>query len=274
MTSKRVVLLNLAHQNRRPRCDRAAFRVLGIFGSADEARAHAAHVPTDASLHLLPLNTWTPIMRDEEAPDALAHLEVLGQRNRDRIQQHAEEFEANVSNRRTGSVQERPAGARGSVATRSDGEPVANVPISSEVRMQRFAVVSVLQDEAEDNPDRQQPAVLIWEATETEQEARDVIKDRISRTVSDVHLDVVAMYEWLFPTSLDLSLVKEEYRDEKLDELMRHRKDEHMRVAEFRALCEQRGQEVPVIDVSQPGGEDAQLELPPSEPPSLASLGA
>jgi hypothetical protein len=274
MASNRVVLLNLAHQNRRPRCDRAAFRVLGIFGSADEARAHAAHVPADASLHLLPLNTWTPIMRDEEAPNALAHLEVLGQRNRDRIQQHAEEFEANVNNRRTGSVQERTAGAGGPVTTRCDGESVSKVPISSEVRMQRFAVISVIQDETEDDPDRQQPAVLIWEATETEQDARDVIKDRIGRTVSDVHLDVVAMYEWLFPTALDLSLVKEEYRDEKLDELMRHRKDEHMRVAEFRKLCEQRGQEVPVIDVSRPGGEDVQPELPPSEPPSLASLGA
>jgi len=275
-TNGRFVLLNLGHLRRRPRCDRAAFRVLGIFGSAEDAKAHAALLPPDTSLHLLPLSTWTPIMRDEESPDGLAHLESLGQRNRERIQQHADEFEANVSSQRTGST------TRGAVQSlsaapvaESSGTAVARVPVSAEVRMQRFAVVSVLQDDAEDDADRQQPAVLIWEAAETEQEAQEIVKERIGRSVSDVHLDVVAMYEWLFPTALDLSKIKEQYRDEKLDDLMRHRKDEHLRVAEFRSLCEQRGQEVPVIDISnQTSDPNAPPALPPPEPPHLEALEA
>lgn len=266
-----TVLLNLAHQNRRPRCNRAAFRVLGVFSTSEEARHHAENLPKDASLHLLPLNTWTPIMRDEEAVNAMEHLQALGEHHRDRIREHAEEFEANVAQRRTGSVREASV-APAPQEPAHQGSPVSSIPITAEVRMQRFAVVSVIQDEREDNPDDQQPALLVWDAVETEQEARDIVKDRIARTVQDVHLDVVAMYEWLFPTALDLSKVKEEYRDEKLDQLMRHRKEEHLRVAEFRDLCEKRGQTAPVIDVSKPSSPCPDLPmLPPAEPPLMES---
>lgn len=265
--SSRFVLLNLAHQGRRPRCARAAFRILGVFGSVDEAKEHAALLPTDVSLHMLPLSTWTPIMRDEDESGAITHLEALGQRNRDRIQEHAEEFESNVSNCRAGVVREVVESPK--VVLEDATGCVAKVPLSGEVRMQRFAVISVLQDEAEEG-DQQQPAILVWDVSDTEQDARDVIKDRIGRSISDVHLDVVTMYEWLFPTCVDLSQVKEEYRDEKLDQVMRHRKEEHTRVAEFKHLCEQRGQEVPVIDLNHP--REGELILPPIEPPCLESL--
>lgn len=268
----RCVLLNIAHHNRRPCCQRAAFRILGVFPSAKEAEEHAANLPRDASLHLLPLCKWTPIMRDEDVNSSgMTHLEALGQRHRDRIREHAEEFEANVANRRAGAVHSKEV-EKTSTVYQLPGNVTANVsaiPISSEVRMQRFAVVSVIQDDLEPCIDMQQPAVLIWEVAETEQEAQEIIKERIGRTVTDVHLDVVAMYEWLFPTAVDLSKVKEEYRDSKLDDLMRHRKEEHLRVAEFRKLCEERGQEVPLIDVSKPGA--APLVLPPLEPPTIVA---
>jgi hypothetical protein len=51
---------------------------------------------------------------------------------------------------------------------------------------------------------------------------------------------------------------------------MKHRKEEHLRVAEFRKLCGDRGQEVPVIDV---GADDVDGSsgvlpcLPPVDPP-------
>lgn len=279
----RYVLLNLAHCDRRPRCDRAAFRVLGVFLSVDDAKTHATtrllSTNSDASLHLLPLRKWTPIMRseNEEGNVALAHLENLGQRHRDRIREHTEEFEANVTNRRAGAVHHNnnittkteDQQQRSPQMIEEDGNkktPVSAVPITAEVRMQRFAIVSVIQDEQETSNNSQQPAVLIWDVAETEQEAQDIIKERIARTVMDVHLDVVAMYEWLFPTEVDLSKVKEEYRDAKLDDLMRHRKDEHLRVTEFRKLCEERGQAVPLIDVSQP---EIRVDVPVQNQPQL-----
>lgn len=279
------MLLNLAHQRRRPVCDRAAVRILGVFESAELARAHAEErVPHDASIHALPIKTWTPIMKDEETTSpgaALAHLEKLGQRHRERIRAHADEFEANVSCRRTGEVHidaptEERCAAAAPPRVHGAGGPVTSLPISAEVRMQRFAIVSVISDTSRDSPLDQEPAFIVWEVCETEAEAQEVIKDRIARMVTDVHLDVVAMYEWLFPTCIDLNQVKEEYRDAKLDDLMRHRKEEHLRVAEFRKLCESRGQGAPLIDLSKesdPSQGDGAVELPPPEPQMMPPFG-
>ena len=265
-----AVLLNLAHQARRPAAPRAAFRVLGVFADAEAARAHAARslAGSDASLHLLPLRTWTPVMRDEEAPpeEALAHLQALGRHHEERQKAHAAEFASNVAQRRAGATLEEapprepdPPGC---------GAPVGDVPRDAEVRLQRFAVVSVIADEAEPDRDQQQPAVMVWAAFDSEEEARLHARETLGPTVTDVHLDVVAMYEWLFPTALDLSGVQEEYRDPRLDDLMRHHKGEQKRVDDFREQCAQKGLEAPVIDVAKP--PEGPLCLPPSEPPVLA----
>ena len=280
-SSTRFVLLNLAHQQRRPQCDRAAFRILGVFSTVEEAKEHAALVPKDASLHVLPLQVWTPLTRDENVSpaDAIAHLEHLGRRHQQRIDAHDEEFRDNLARQKTGAVTAVAVADDTAVSkfqAPAGSAPVSTIPVAAEVRMQRFAIVSVIHDEdkkTSDEPDLQEPALLVWEVCETESEAEDIIKTQLGRRVSDVHLDVVAMYEWLFPTQVDLSRVKEEYRDPKLDELMKYRKEEHLRVAEFRKLCHERGQEVPVIDISKPPplGDDEQLaiEIPPPEPPLI-----
>jgi hypothetical protein len=263
----RCVLLNFAHQECSPKSERAAFRILGVFGSPEEARVHASKLGTEATIHLLNLKTWTPIMIKEDAPEALSHMQQLGEEHRQRLQAHADEFAQNVSSRQTGSTTQTPKSVESHCTLETAlASPVSPVPRDAEVRLQRFAVVSIISDLKQQNADQQQPCVLIWDAVDTEEEARAMIKNSIGHEVSDVHLDVVAMYEWLFPTAVDLSHVTEEYRDEKLNDIMSHRKDEHKRVADFKRLCEKQGKEVPVISL---GGEEQQLQLPPSEPPML-----
>ena len=44
--------------------------------------------------------------------------------------------------------------------------------------------------------------------------------------------------------------VAEEYRDESLSQIIQNRKNESKRVEEYRTLCEQRGQEPCVLDIS------------------------
>jgi hypothetical protein len=272
----RCVLLNLAHQNRHPKSERAAFRILGVFGSTCEAQAHALTLGCEVSIHLINLKTWTPIMIDENSPEALKHLSDLGERHRLRLQAHEDEFENNVSTRQTGATTSTstdfPDPSEGHLTREDDQfqckEQVAPLPRDAELRLQRFAIISTIPDYGEPRKDHQQPCFIVWDAVDTEEEARSMIKGSLGHDVSDVHLDVVAMYEWLFPTTLDLSSVTEEYRDEKLNDIMQHRKDEHRRVADFKKICEKQGKDVPMISLAD--SAEVSLKLPPSEPPMIS----
>jgi len=223
-------------------------------------------------------------MHEEESPQAADHLVLLGNLHRKRIQEHAEEFEANVNSKRMGATAtttrsleggggESNAAADPIFYDSGGGGIVCPVSRDAEVRMQRYAVVSVIADDSQTCRDLQQPAIIVWDAVDTEEEAKAIIKNGIGHDVSDVHLDVVAMYEWLFPTAIDFEKVTEEYRDEKLNDLMQHRKTEHQRVSDFRKLCEKQGREVPTITLgSEEEDERRPLVLPPSEPPMLTNL--
>jgi hypothetical protein len=255
------VLLNISHQERRPRSDRAAFRILGVFGSIEDAARHSEGLPKDASIHLLPLRKWTPIMRREDCSDEEKNSQLikLGEKHRRRTAAHAEEFAENVSKRQMGKTADATkTDTLQSIATCRDDplatplSPVLAIPRNSEVRMQHFAVVSIISDDDEPDDSKQEPAVLVWGVTETECAAKDLIKTDLADEASDVHLDVVAMYEWLYPTEVDPEQIAEEYRDARLDELMQHRKTESRRVASFRKKCAAEGYEAPLISLDNP----------------------
>lgn len=263
------VLLNIGHQERRPRCDRAAFRILGVFESVDEATHHAGQLPTDSSIHLLPLRKWTPLMRHEDcsADEQNAHLIKLGERHRQRAAAHAEEFAENVAKRQTGKTSNEGDAAApritngGKLSSVTASSPVLAIPRNSEVRLQQFAVVSIIADNDEPDTMKQEPAIIIWGVTETEAAAKDMIKTELADEAADVHLDVVAMYEWLHPTAVDPEQITEEYRDKRLDELMQHRKTESRRVASFRKKCAAEGYEAPLISLENPSLTTAGVAL-------------
>ena len=102
-----------------------------------------------------------------------------------------------------------------------DGVAPDTLPRDAEVRMQRFSVISIMQDYT---GSLDQPAIIVWDAFDTEEEATTYAKDSVKH--SDIHIDVVCMYEWLFPSSINLEEVREEYRDEKLSEIMHTKKTE------------------------------------------------
>jgi hypothetical protein len=255
------VLLNISHQERRPRSDKAAFRILGVFGSVEDAARHSEQLPKDASIHLLPLRKWTPLMRREDCSDEKKNLQLLklGEKHRRRTAAHAEEFAENVSKRQMGkTVDATKTDTLQSIQICRDDppatlfSPVLAIPRNSEVRMQHFAVVSFILDDDEPDDSKQEPAVLVWGVTETECAAKDLIKTDLADEAPDVHLDVVAMYEWLYPTEVDPEQIAEEYRDVRLDELMQHRKTESRRVASFRKKCAAEGYEAPLISLDNP----------------------
>lgn len=272
-----VVLLNIAHRDRHPQCERgAAFRILGVFDTVEEAANHAQQLPDDCSIHSLPIRKWTPLMRSEDcsSEEQISHLMTLGERHRQRANAHAEEFAENVAKRQTGKTREVSLNSSEEAGnpTKSNrckeiGNEVSEgavsaIPRNSEVRMQHFAVVSIISDDSESDVTKQQPAVLVWAVTETEAEAKDIIKSDLAEEASDVHLDVVAMYEWLHPTAVDPELITEEYRDKRLDELMQHRKTESKRIAMFRKKCAAEGYKAPLISLENPALTTASAPLP------------
>jgi hypothetical protein len=230
---------------------------------------------------MLRIGVWTPLTLSEDPSGGLEHLGRLIELHGERLRAHADEFAANVENQQTGGVSSSPSPGASAPQTTPEASvgfstglsEVGNLSRLAEVRLQRFAVVSILPDYTKPADERsQEPGLAVWAVTDTEDEAKALIKERLAVNLRDVHLDVVSMYEWLFPTAIDLNSLQEEYRDDKLNQIMQHRKDEAQRVADFRKTCEQEGREVPSIELGTPGDDGAPIALPPSEPPLLENL--
>lgn len=256
---KRVVLLNFAHRERVPcRKEGAAIRILGIFPDINKLSAHARkYYASGLDILAVPVSKWAAVLRRTQGGDELAHLQRLGRNYKERERRHEEEFRSNVSAQRTGEVTALRSKecASGEEVYEDDREEPDIVPRDAEIRLQRFAVISLLPDVEEPDTSLQEPAVLIWGAFDTEEDAKERIKTEFAVTARDVHLDTVSMYEWIPLTNLDLSQIREEFRDESLTDIMQARKDETKNVEQYRSLCEQRGQNPNVLDLDATASE-------------------
>ena len=269
--SSAVALINIAHTDRNPAHTRAAFRVLGFFASAGDAQSHIAAVGSDVDAFTVPTHRWIALAtsRDVNEEDLLTRL---GREHQKRIKHHDDEFSGNVHEQRTGE-----ANRRNEVVLACDTDPsrglasrAAPVGRNAEVRMQRFAVVSIINDASTTDVCRQQPAVLFWCACETEDEAREKIRTDYSIHVKDVTLDVVAMYEWLnVPTYEESATLDEEWRDPKLNEIMTAKKQQGARVRGYEEECRREGRDPKVIEIQNcPETDDhARLRDIPLDPP-------
>ena len=165
----------------------------------------------------------------------------------------------------------------GEAASSSPGSgvvvPVVVAPIdrNGEVRMQHFAIVSIMQDTSADFLAKQQPAVIFWGCTETEAEAVAKIKDELSHRIKDIALDVVCMYEWLVvPTDQESPQIKEEWRDEQLNEIMNEKKVQSRKVKLYEQECCRAGVAPACIEIENSAASD-RLEAGhiPLDPPLL-----
>jgi hypothetical protein len=114
-----------------------------------------------------------------------------------------------------------------------------------EVRNQRFAVVSVLEDYEEGD----EPGLCIWAAFDTEEEALKYNKCVAAKHVRDHDLAIVSMYEWAYPHLMASDTVEQLYRNEELNNIMKHARTAGKRVRDFERQCEEEGVEVPTIEV-------------------------
>lgn len=275
------MLFNAAHQRRRPQAGQASFRLLGAFADEASLHQHVAAVPLPADVDLLAvrIGEFFVIMREVGSQEERAQLARLQGLHRERLQAHAEEFRENVCKQQTGAVAEEAAAPAELAATpAAAGDAPQVVPRNAEVRNQVVAVISVLLD-ADVALAEAQPGVVVWGIYESEEAAKTAITRRHALTVTDMHLEVVQLYEWLCPAEVQRNLddIEEVFRDETLTELIRQRKNEKRNVKAFRNMCGERA--APLIDVSAPeirceGEALGELEERPSGGGAASSLSA
>jgi hypothetical protein len=247
-----VCLLNIAHQGRRPKHASAAFRLLGCFSNANEAVLAAQTFPTDCDIVMIPLQRWVCLLKDATAQDKEeTHLQTLLKKHADSDAQRQEKFRARVEQGAEAESVASPSTTE-SVTAPTEAAGVGPWPRVLEQRLQSFAVVSILRDL--DRPSEEaEPALLCWAVADTEERAKAYITEELSATVTDVHLWVVALYEWLkVPEASELDAVQEHYRDERLNEIMKAKKEGPVQVKRLEAECKDKGVELPVIDLSKP----------------------
>jgi hypothetical protein len=335
------VVWNMAHRGLRPRSLRAAFRILGLFPSTEEAISHAqmvAELDSTCDLRVIGSHEWYAIPRTaftDVAPhtakvnrNLLLHQQMLQEhatefttrkaaltkgrtpayeqvvaadrateRRLTQTQQRAEALEAGETEMHAQADREvaqaeaelalemsRRALAEETLAQQgtqddaaeeaefvdtplvskppaevvdeqweeeleksfgTDGLKIRSLNRLAEVRNQRFAVVSVV----EDYEDGDEPGLIVWAAFETESEALKYNKCVAAKHLRDHDLAVVSMYEWVYPHLLGSDRVEQMYRNEELNNIMKHSRTSSQRVRDFERECADEGLEVPTMEI-------------------------
>lgn len=124
----------------------------------------------------------------------------------------------------------------------------------AEVRNQRFAVVSVVQDYEGDG---EEPGFIVWAAFDSEEEALRYNKCVAAKELKDHDLAIVSMYEWVYPHLMNSNSVEQMYRNEELNNIMRNARMSAKRVNDFQRECGEKNVEMPCIEVSADLAEPA-----------------
>lgn len=121
----------------------------------------------------------------------------------------------------------------------------------AEVRNQRFAVVSIMEDYEQllAGRDEVEPGVCVWAAFETESEALLYSKKVAARELKEHDLAVVAMYEWVYPHLKSADAVPQLYRNVELNNIMKHARTSRGEVAHFERDCVDKGLRVPCMEI-------------------------
>jgi hypothetical protein len=245
-------LLNIAHVDRCPRHPEAAFRILGCFPSAAEAGRTAQRFG-ECDMVLVPMQKWVCLMREanqqDKEPENLTRLEALHARRK---------AEATQSFRIEGDARYRPSSfaLQCHAKINENGDEFAEsarvqpVPRECEQRMQNFAVISLYEDWERPRTEAE-PALICWAICGTETEARAHIEENLGRRITDVHLWVVAMYEWLHvPVLGEHNNVTESFRDSVQESLVVGATRSTQKAKDFCQQCADLGIALQVTDLN------------------------
>jgi hypothetical protein len=273
------VLINKAHRFLNIQHDRPAFRILGFFRDDESIMEYVIQLKRMqyldhlGDIHKLPLMKYTVIAKNKErerdAEYTLRKVEQIKNLHFEHDRKANEEFQDNLTKGKIGDMgkslykQKKKKTTTRSKAlehakknmtmTEKMEQSVASVPRFAELRNQRYAVIVSLQDftrgvmKGIDDPE---PLVMFIDAFENEDEAKRYIEECLQDYIVNVHLDVVDMYEWLFPEDINPDQITECYRHEELNRIMQERKNQKRELQRFEKKMQHQEKSVPVTEVT------------------------
>ena len=260
--AQQFVLLNIAHKNHRPTHEQPAFRIIGAFATREEVAAYVAeHYPNPKeSIFACPVHQLIPLCKSHgkqldgeycqrTIDDIIAlHENLLKTKN--------EDFKQSIANQQIGTIGSSLTAAREKARkhrensshvklvsekfkSRTAGfQPVGiAMPNSKCIAKQQFAVVIVLQDirtkplhgEAE-----LEPLIAVLFVAGAKEDASAYSRYTASKVYKDCTIDVVDMYQWLFPESIEADTIQaEEYGNQELNGIMQARNANKSQMSEY-----------------------------------------
>jgi hypothetical protein len=260
VTKRPVVLYNVAHVGRSPNCNdpqNPALRILGVFAGGQEAAEHALILSRkfeNLDYWITPLGEWL-MMHIERMADQV----LLSERIQLRLSKHLKRRERDfkqIQAARDKRIQSKTSYQKNERANRilenssrenSSHENSVGEFSAKYMRInQRFAVISMLADTEQAVRLKRRPAeplFRIYATFPSKKTATAYIKEELSVHVGNYDLDVVDMYEWLYPQAIDPDEIVEEYRNPEINSIMQHAKEEKKTTKQFRQRCSQLGKE-------------------------------
>jgi hypothetical protein len=273
---QQVVLLNITHRQQIPKSKIPGFRVCGAFENVDKLKrqVQSAGGPSafgganliKADMHKKFL-ICSSLDKQQSPTYVLNKIDEATQRYLKMLDFHTEEFKENKENRRQGKTGLSQAEKIKKVSSRKQildkkfeeekekGSETGEVSRNAEVRGQSVAVVTILEDQSPpvlNGVEDPEPIVIVWGCFENEAQAKHYIYNTASKYVKDVMLDVVNMYEWVYPTEISKHVdeITEEFRNPSLNKVMNSRKLQKKSVLSYDEWCKREGQEASSLEIN------------------------
>ena len=275
-TEQQVVLLNITHRQQIPKSKIPGFRVCGAFKDLEKLKRHALNSGGPAAYggsNLIKADVHKKFLicssleKQQNASYVLGKIEELAKKYTQTLKFHADEFKENKENRQQGKTGLSQSEKVKKISSRKQlldkkfeddkekGTETGEVSRVAEVRNQSVAVVTIMSDTTAtvlNGAEDPEPIVIVWGCFENEAQAKHYIYNTASKFVKDVMLDVVNMYEWVFPTEIEKRVdeLTEEFRNPSLNKVMNSRKAQKKSVMSYSDWCKQEGQEPAMLEIS------------------------
>lgn len=261
------VLVNFTHIGQRPSSQFPGFRIMGAFPSKEAATLFQQRHHSDSKLSFwcIPTHQLAVICKSSELHQNRAHnrrqIEALVQLYDEMDAKSDKDFDKNVKEQKTGKRTDSVCCRKLKVCKRLKEEAEkkknefneqqeSSTPINYEVMAkhiihnQRFAAIIVLsdiRDEVVDAEEIPEPCVAVLDVFADKELAISYAKTVARNQYPKLHIDVVDMYEFLFPENIHTDKVNESYGDRMLDEIMQSRKENLSETKRYREWCRKNG---------------------------------
>ena len=286
---QKVILLNITHRQQRPKSKIPGFRICGAFRNIDKLKKHVESVDgvkgygganllkADAHKKFLICSSFE---KQQNSTYVLNKIKDVTDKYVEILKAHDQEFKNNKEEQKMGQTglsqhekikklesqkeldqqfdDELKKELHKESNTETENKPknveTGEVSRNAEIRKQMVAVISIIEDttpavlEGLEDPE---PIVIVWGCFEDDHQAKHYIYNTASKHVTDVMLDIVNMYEWVYPTQIEEKLeeITEEFRNPTLDQVMRTRKQQKSKVDSYEDWLKKENREPSVLEI-------------------------